>query len=234
MTPPSGFSHDRSAPPHGLLAAVSKDLRPVRAAVLPSWRALGIFPIALLAVLGVFFFIGFHQNTAILGPVLTWGASFAQLMFAVLLVWVAARECTPGNRLPGVMVGAAIGLAGLVVIAVTLWTYDVRPIVIPARFSALRAGFACGKNATIAAVMLLVVICLIHGRRLLAARPALVGALYGGAAGVVVNAGWRLSCPVSTPSHSLLAHGSPILITALVGVLFVKLMAELAWRRSRD
>jgi hypothetical protein len=220
-------------PPQGLLTAVSKDLRPVRPALLPSWRAFAIFPIALLAVLGVFYFIGFHQKPAILGPVLTWGASFAQLMFGVLLVWVAARESTPGKRLPSAMVWVAIGLACLVVIAVTLWTFEVRPIVIPARFSAWRAGYACGKNETIAAMMLLVVICLLLARRPLSARPALVGALYGAAAGVVVNAGWRLSCSVSTPSHSLLAHGSPILIAALAGAVFVKLMVGLAWRRGK-
>src|SRR5690242_11556946 len=86
-------------PPDALLAAVSKDLRPVRPSLLPMWRAFGVFLLALLAVLGVFYFIGLHQNTAVLGPLLAWGASFTQVVLGVFLVWVAARESTPGHRL---------------------------------------------------------------------------------------------------------------------------------------
>ena len=204
----------------------------MRPRLLPSWRALGVFFLALLAVLCVFFFTGIHQNTAVLGPLLAWGASFTQVVLGVFLVWVAVRESTPGHRLPRVAVWGAAGLSALMVVGVSLWTFHVRPIMIPARFSPWRVGFACGENGTLAAVILLVAICLTLGRRSLAAHPALVGALFGEGAGIVVNAGWRLSCPASLPSHALGAHGGPIVITTLVGALLATALAKVA-RRGR-
>lgn len=227
MNPPL----DHSRLPAALLAAVSSDLRPVRPSPKPSWRAIGILPLALAAVIGVFCFIGLRRDTAVMGPVLAWGASFLQLLLAIALVWIAARENTPGQRLPKTFVRGALAAAALIVAGVSLWTFHARPIVIPARFSAWRAAYSCGLNSTYAGVILVVLVALILGRRLLAERPALVGALFGAAAGVVVNAGWRLSCPVSSPSHALGAHAGPILITTLVGAAVVSLMAKLTWGR---
>ena len=34
-----------------------------------------------------------------------------------------------------------------------------------------------------------------------------------GVAGVAVNAGWRLACPISAPWHSIAAHGTAIVLT---------------------
>ena len=228
------MTDNRSRPPEALLAALSRDLRPVRPLAPPSWQAVRMLPLALLITAGVFLVIGLRRDTAVLGPLLAWGASLAQLILGVVLVWIAARESTPGHRLPRNIVLMALGAAVLIVVAITLWTFHARPIVIPSRFSPWRAGLMCGMNSTIAGIFLLVGVALLLGRRSLAERPALVGALFGAGAGIVVNASWRLSCPVSSPSHSLLAHGSPVIIATLAGAILVSTMARYAWRRRSD
>jgi hypothetical protein len=56
-------------------------------------------------------------------------------------------------------------------------------------------------------------------RNSLATRPTVAGVLYGAGAGVAINAGWRIACPISTLGHALGAHGTPIIATVLLGPL---------------
>src|SRR5215467_3922121 len=39
----------------------------------------------------------------------------------------------------------------------------------------------------------------------------------GAGAGLAINAGWRIACPISTPWHALGAHGSAIIATMILG-----------------
>src|SRR5215472_7743782 len=111
---------DRSPkPPEALIHAIAQDLRPVRPSPRPFQLALRMVPLALLVSSVILFAIGPRPDSGILGPLLTWGASAAQFVLAIVLIWVAAHEGTPAGRLPRQMVYLATAAASLVVVFVT-------------------------------------------------------------------------------------------------------------------
>jgi hypothetical protein len=65
-------------------------------------------------------------------------------------------------------------------------------------------------------------------------RPAIAGALCGMSAGILSDAGWRLSCWISEPAHVIGSHGLAVLGLAVAGSLLA-LVADLPrWRRLRS
>ncbi|HEY3826944.1 MAG TPA: NrsF family protein [Bryobacteraceae bacterium] len=221
---------DRSPkPPEGLMRAIAQDLRPVRPSPQPLHLALRMAPVALLVSSVILFAIGPRHDLDILGPLLAWGASAAQFVLAIALVWIAAHESTPAGRLPRQMVYSVAVAASLVVVSVTLLTFSTSPASEPLlrvppqvnemlRTSPWIMGFACGIGSTIAGGILVLLFSWVF-RNSLATQPAVAGALYGAGAGLAINAGWRIACPVSTPWHALGAHGTAIIATTILGAL---------------
>src|SRR5258708_24062 len=118
---------DRSPkPPEALMRAIAQDLRRVRSSPKPLHLALRMVPLALLVSSVILLAIGPRHDSRILGPLLTWGASAAQFMLAIALVWIAAHESIPAGRLPRPMVYSAAVAASLVVVFVTLLTFSTR------------------------------------------------------------------------------------------------------------
>jgi hypothetical protein len=218
------MKYNPSHPSDALLAAISGDLRPVKPAPLPSRLALRVAPIALV-ISSMILLIGLRRDAVSLGPLLTWGASMAQFGLAIMLTWIAVRESTPARRLPTNLVWVATAATSLVVIAISLWTFAASPLSKPLRVSSLVMGLACGIGGTVAGTLLVVLFTLVF-RRSLVARPGGAGALYGAGAGVAVNAGWRLACPLSTPWHSIGAHGSAIVATTLLGAIAARRISK--------
>jgi hypothetical protein len=186
-------------------------------------------PIALLVSSVILLAIGPRHDLGMLGPLLGWGASAAQFMLAVALVWIAAHESTPAGRLPRQIVYSAAVAASLVVVFVTLLTFSTSPASAPLlrvpprvnemlRVSPWIMGFACGIGSTVAGGILVLIFSWLF-RNSLATRPTVAGALYGAGAGLAINAGWRIACPVSTPWHALGAHGAAIIATVILGAL---------------
>jgi hypothetical protein len=163
------------------------------------------------------------------GPLVTWGASLVLVALGVLLVWIAARENTPAHRLPAPWVNAALAATWLILIAIAGWTFAASPKVLWSNVALLRAGFVCAAGGTLAGAVLVAAFAGAF-RDALAARPSLTGALYGSGAGIIVNAGWRLACPISTPWHFLAAHGPAVAATALLGAVAANVIAK----RSRS
>jgi hypothetical protein len=160
---------------------------------------------------------------------LTWGASAAQFLLAILFVWIAAHESVPAGRLPKQMVYSAAIAASLVVVSVTLLSFSASPANEPLlrvppwineklRVAPWIMGFACGIGSTLAGGILVLFFSLVF-RNSLATRPTVAGALYGAGAGLAINAGWRIACPVSAPWHALGAHGAAIIATVILGAL---------------
>jgi Negative regulator of sigma F len=224
---------DRSPkPPESLTRAIAQDLRPVRPSPRPLYLALRMVPLALLVSSMILLAIGLRPDSGILGPLLTWGASAAQFLVAIMLIWIAARESTPAGRLPREAVYSAAFLAALVVVFVSLLTFWTSPANDAVRFSPLHVveshlsagispwvvGFACGIGSTLAGGILVLFFSWVF-RNSLATRPTVAGALYGAGAGLAINAGWRIACPISTPWHALGAHGAAIIATVILGAL---------------
>jgi hypothetical protein len=63
-------------------------------------------------------------------------------------------------------------------------------------------------------------------RNSLATRPTVAGSLYNAGAGLAINAGWRIACPVSSLWHSLGAHGLAMIATVLLGALIGRLLGN--------
>lgn len=228
---------DRSPkPPEALMRAIAQDLKPVRPTPEPLQLALRMVPLALLVSSVILLAIGLRCDLGKLGPLLTWGASAAQFVLAVALVWIAAHESTPAGKLPRQMVYSAVAAAFLVVVFVTLLTFSKSPAsepvlrVPPIVNELLRAkpwlmGFACGIGSTLAGGILVLLFSRIF-RNSLATRPTVTGALYGAGAGLAINAGWRIACPISTPWHALGAHGAAIIATVVLGALIGRFLGN--------
>ena len=221
---------DRSPkPPEALMRVIAQDLRPVKPSPQPLQLALRMVPLALLVSSLILLAIGPRYDSRILGPLLTWGASAAQFVLAIVLVWIAAHESTPAGRLPRQMVYLAAAASFLLVIFVTLLTFSTSPATEPLlrvpprvnemlRDSPWIMGFACGIGSTLAGGILVLFFSWVF-RNSLAIRPTVSGALYGAGAGLAINAGWRIACPFSTPWHALGAHGAAIIATVILGAL---------------
>jgi hypothetical protein len=228
-------------PPEALMRAIAQDLGPVKPSPRPLRLALRMVPIALLLSSAILLAIGPRQDSVILGPLLTWGASAAQFILAIALVWIAAHESTPADRLPNRTVYSTAVAAMLVVVAITLSTLSISPagstlgdagglhipprIIETLRVSPWIMDLACCIGSTIAGGILVLLFSWMF-RNSLAARPTLAGALYGAGAGVAINAGWRIACPISTLSHALGAHGTAIIATVLLGALIGRFLGN--------
>ena len=232
-------------PPEALMRAVTEDLRPVRPSPRPLQLALRMVPIALLISSLILLAIGLRYDSGRLGPLLTWGASAAQFVLAIALVWMAAHESTPSGRLPRQMVYSAAVAAAFVVVSVTLVTFSASPTIEPVlrvpprvnemlRDSPWIMGFGCGIGSTVGGGLLVLIFSWLF-RNSLATRPTVAGALYGAGAGLAINAGWRIACPVSTPWHALGAHGAAIIATVVLGALIGRILGNrrLSIGRSR-
>lgn len=238
---------DRSPrPPEALMRAIAQDLRPVRPSPRPLHLALRMIPLALLVSSVVLLAIGPRHDSEKLGPLLTWGASAAQFVLAIALIWIAAHESTPSGKLPRPLLYSAAIAASLVVVFVTLLTFSTSPASEPLlrlpprvnemlRTSPWIMGLGCGIGSTVAGGVLVLFFSWMF-RNSLATRPTVAGALYGAGAGLAINAGWRIACPVSTLWHALGAHGAAIIATVILGALIGRFLGNrrLHFGRSRS
>jgi hypothetical protein len=228
---------DRSPkPPEALIRAIAQDLRPVRPLPRPLHLALRIVPIALLVSSLILLGIGPRHDSEILGPLLTWGTSAAQFVLAIALIWIAAHESTPAGRLPRHIVYSAAVSAALVVVLVSVVTFSTSPASEPLlrvpswineklRVSPWIMGFGCGIGSTLAGGVLVLLFSWVI-RNSLTTRPTVAGALYGAGAGLAINAGWRIACPVSTLWHALGAHGAAIIATVILGAFIGRFLGN--------
>jgi hypothetical protein len=223
-------------PPEALMRAIAQDLRPVRPSPQPLHLALRMVPVALLVSSVILLAIGPRYDLSVLGPLLALGASAAQFALAIALVWIAARESTPADRLPRHIIYLAAVAASLLVVLVTLLTFSTSPaseplLRVPAKVNEMLRdspwimGFGCGIGSTLAGGILVLFFSWMF-RNSLAIRPALAGALYGAGAGLAINAGWRVACPVSTLWHALGAHGAAIIATVILGAVIGRFLGN--------
>ena len=86
-------------------------------------------------------------------------------------------------------------------------------------------GFGCRIGRTLAGGTLVLLFSWVFLNSL-ATRPTVAGALYGAGAGLAINAGWRIACPISTPWHALGAHGAAMIATVLLGALIGRFLGN--------
>ena len=208
--------------PKNLRDQIARDLRPTRPLRPPFVRALVLIPIAVAIVLSVPGLRFFRSDMLAIGFLKAWGFSFGQALAGLVIVAAALRESIPGR---GLSRGAAAALiaAGLaipfVLLAVTASAFDVGP----APGHELQEGIGCFRVSAISAIPALIAAAWLAARAF-PMRPALAGALYGLGCGLIADAGLRLFCEYTVPSHVLFGHGGAIVAAMALGAIVSKVI----------
>src|SRR5471030_269383 len=202
--------------------AVQRDLRPAQPLMPPSVRALVLIPLAVAIVLAVPWLHFFRSDMGAIGFIKAWGFSFGQALAGLVIIAAALRESIPGRGLSRgrIIATFAIGLAiPFILLVVTASAYDVGP----APGHALEEGVGCFRVSAISAIPALIAAAWLAARAF-PLRPALAGALYGLGCGLIADAGLRLFCDYTVPTHVLLGHGGAIVGAMAVGAIVAKII----------
>ena len=204
---------------------------PVRPLPAPSRRTRLLMPLALLVIVAAPLLYGRRKDLTTYAPLATWGLSALQSCVGLWLLAMALREAVPGENVSTRALTLAASLALGLVVAVTLLTYALSPTPVPPGY-AWAFWKECFIIPTLVASPLLLVATLMVARAF-PTRPAVAGALCGLSAGILSDAGWRVSCNVSSPAHVFGAHGLAVLAMAGVGSLVAVLADSARWTRLR-
>jgi hypothetical protein len=207
--------------PQDLRDQIARDLKPTRPLRPPYVRALILIPLAVAIVLSVPGLRFFRSDMQAIGFIKAWGFSFGQALAGLLIVGAALRESIPGRGLSKSRILAifAIGLAlPFILLVATASAADG-----PAPGRAFEEGVGCFRVSAISAIPALLAAAWLAARAF-PMRPALAGALYGLGCGLVADAGLRLFCDYTAPSHVLFGHGGAIVGAMALGAVISKVI----------
>jgi hypothetical protein len=219
-------AHDASGtkgagpPPASLRNAVARDLRPARPLLPPARRAFTLLPLALLTIAAVPLLNFFRSDLDSLGVVGSWGLSIVESIGGLTVVAVALRESVPGRNLSRAALSATLAAGLLLPFTILAATAKSYAIGAPPG-SEWSDGVACFRASATAAVPALLASAAL-ALRALPLRPAITGALYGLGSGLIADAGLRLFCEFTVPTHVIGAHGGAILTAVAAGVVIAK------------
>ena len=195
---------------------VARDLAPVRPLLAPGTRLLLMLPVALF-VAAAAPYLSARGHIERLGEPGAWGLSVLEWVIGLVMMGIALRQAVPGCGIPARVAAAAAGAAGVLVVVVIFATDAMQSTVVPPGM-AFRYWYECVLGPMIVASPLLVATVAL-AMRAFPTHPAAAGGLAGFSAGIVTDAGWRLTCSVSAPSHVLASHALAIAVMAGVGAL---------------
>jgi hypothetical protein len=208
--------------PNDLRDKIQGDLRPTRPLRPPLVRALVLMPLAVAIVLSVPGLRFFRSDMQAIGLLKAWGFSFGQALAGLVIIGVALRESIPGRGLSRGAIAAtiAIGLAiPFALLAVTASAFNIGP----EAGRGFEEGIGCFRVSAISAIPALIAAAFLAARAL-PTRPALAGALYGLGCGLIADAGLRLFCEYTVPTHVLFGHGGAILGAMAFGAIVAKII----------
>jgi hypothetical protein len=206
-------------------------LTPVRPLPPPLHRAWTLLPPALLLATAAPLLIGQRGDLERYAPLLTWGVTGLQALLGLWLLTLAFREAVPGRNVSWRVLALAATLTPLCVLGIALLTNAASPRAVPAGrevqfwVECVLGPLAIGTPFMIVATLMAV--------RAFPTRPAILGALCGTSAGILSDAGWRLSCWFSEPAHIIGSHGLAILGLTIAGSLVAIVADAPRWRRLR-
>jgi hypothetical protein len=185
-------------------------------------RGLALVPIAAVLLVAAPLVFSFRDMAA-LGWVWSWGASALQAAAGVLLVIAALRESVPGRSWSRRGLVLLAGLPIALVAAVTIASWRSSPVAIGG--SAFIIGTICLTGSAIGALPA-TLIAVVLAVRAYPVRPGVTGWLAGLGGGLMADAGWRLFCHFSEPSHVLATHLGGVLVAAALGALVAGILAR--------
>jgi hypothetical protein len=211
--------------------AIAGDLAPVRPLPKPSRRVWLLAPIGLMLAATAPFLNGIRGDLLPFAPLLTWGATGLQAMLGLWLLALGFREAVPGRNVSSSSLAIAAALTVMLVSVITILTNAASATVVPPG-DEFRDWIECvAWPAAIGSPFM--VIATLMAARAFPTRPAIAGALCGLSAGVLSDAGWRLSCWISDPVHLAESHALAILALTLAGALVATILDARHWRRLR-
>jgi hypothetical protein len=215
--------------PAALLNQVQNDLGPVRPLASPLRRLLALAPLALLLLFGPPMLYGWRQNLSSLPSWTSWGLSMLESLSGMALMALALRQAVPGFDIRVRWMWLAFAGAALLFASVSLTTAHVLPTPLFDWSSATRVAWECVFMELIFALPSLAISAWLVARAL-PTRPAVTGAAYGLAVGLMTDAGMRLFCRIDQPLHVFAAHGGTILLGAAGGALIASITERLKYR----
>jgi hypothetical protein len=213
-----------SSLPDDLRARLAADYQPVRVLRSPWLRALWCAPLAALALLAAptFFDVRPAANLGWLG---LWGLSIAQSLIGLAVVGAALRESVPGRDWSRAAIVLWLVMPIVAIVGVTMLSWDASPVVLRAQWWLVGGLCFSGSAATALPVVALAGIL---AARAYPTRPLVAGSLLGFGAGLMADAGWRIFCHFSEPSHVLSAHLAAVIVSPAIGAVLASKLAHLS------
>lgn len=211
---------------------IVSSLTPVRPLPGPSRRVWLLVPLGLLLAATAPLLNGSRGDLRAYSPLLTWGATGLQSLVGVWLLALGFREAVPGRNVSGRALTLASLLTGVLVVGITFLTNAASATVVPAGRE-WRYWVECLIWPAVLGAPFMVLATLMAVRAF-PTRPAIAGGLCGLSAGVLSDAGWRLSCWISHPAHIIESHALAMLSLAAAGSLLAVLADLPRWRRFRS
>lgn len=212
---------------------IAGDIAPVRPLPKPSRRVWLLVPVGLMLAATAPFINGMRGDLLALpyayAPLLTWGATGLQAMLGLWLLALGFREAVPGRNISASSLAVAATLTVTLVSAITLTTNAASATVIPPG-DEFRDWLECVVWPAALGSPFMVIATLMAARAF-PTRPAIAGALCGLSAGVLSDAGWRLSCWISDPVHLAESHVLAILLLGAAGAFLAIVLDFRHWRR---
>jgi hypothetical protein len=160
-----------------------------------------------------------------------WGLSLVQCAIGFAVVGAALRESIPGRGWSVRAIAVWLLLPMVAVVAVTLTSWEASQVLLSREWWLVGGICFSGSAATALPV---VVLAGILAARAYPTRPAVAGALLGSGAGLIADAGWRLFCHFTEPSHVLSAHLAAVVMSAIIGALLALRLTPPYARNTRS
>ena len=200
--------------PAELRARIAADYQPVRTLPSPWVRALMVLPFAIVTLLAAPLYFNVRPDAAQLGWLGVWGFSVLQSVLGLVIVAAALRESVPGRGWSVAAIALWLSVPVAVIVTVTLVSWQASPVFLRSEWWTVALACFAGSAATALPV---VAFAAILAARAYPTRPALAGALLGMGSGLMADAGWRIFCHFTEPSHVLSAHLAAVLMSAAIG-----------------
>ena len=207
-------------------------LTPVRPLPSPARRVWMLVPLGLLLSITAPLLAGQRGDLGAYAPLVTWGLTGLQSLLGLWLLALGLREAVPGQNVSWRALAFAAVLTALLVGGVTVMTNTASATIVPpGREWQYWAECVAWPLAMGAPFMLIATLMAV---RAFPTRPAIAGALCGMSAGVLSDAGWRLSCWISEPIHIVGSHGLAMLGLAAAGSILAIFADFSRWKRLRS
>jgi hypothetical protein len=189
-------------------------------------------PLALLLFFGPPLHYHWRENLSSLPSWVSWGLSALESLGGAALMGLVLRQAVPGLEVRSRWILSACAGGVVLFTCVALTTALVLPT--PLQYSPLwtRLAWECVVMELPFAIPSLAISAWLVARAL-PTRPALTGAAYGLAIGLMTDAGMRLFCRIDEPLHLFAAHGGVIVLGAVGGAVTAAVIERTKYRRLR-